>query len=377
MKIAVNTRLLLQNKLEGIGWFTFEVMKRMVKNHPEVEFLFLFDRPFDPKYVFSTNVKAKVVFPQARHPILYHWWFEYSLPRILKKEKVDVFFSPEGFLSLKSKVPSINVLHDINFVHEPEGIKVADRNHFLKFFPKYADKAKTVITVSDFSKQDIIKSYKLAAEKIVVAHNGVGTQYQPANQETIESTREQYTKGESYFLFVGSLQPRKNISGLLSGFEIFKNQVSDKDRTKLLIVGAKHFWTEKMEEAFNGMKFKDEVIFAGRASGDELVKLYGAAKALVYVPLFEGFGLPILEGFKSQVPVITSNTSSMPEVAGNAALLVDPLQPEEIGNAMVKIHQDEGLCVSLIEKGIVQANRFTWDKTEEVIWKEIVKVANG
>lgn len=376
MKVAVNTRLLLKDKLEGIGWFTFEVMKRMVKNHPEVEFLFLFDRPYSEDFIFSSNVKAKVVFPQARHPILYHWWFEYSLPRILKKEKVDVFFSPEGFVSLKSNVPTINVLHDINFVHEPDAIKSFDRKHFLKYFPKYAHKADTVITVSNFSKSDILKQYKLPEEKIVVAYNGVGEQYRKGSEKEISQTRAKYAEGCEYLLFVGSMQPRKNISRLMLAFDQMKKSSNDAriKKVKLLLVGNKHVWTSEMEKAFSEMSFSKDVIFTGRVNGDELVNIYAAAKALTYVPVFEGFGLPIVEGFKSEIPVITANITSMPEVAGDAALLVDPYNVQEISEAMTQIMTDDELSEEFIKKGIKQAALFSWDRTAEIIWEEIEKL---
>ncbi|MFT4660720.1 MAG: glycosyltransferase involved in cell wall biosynthesis [Patiriisocius sp.] len=376
MKVAVNTRLLLKDKLEGIGWFTFEVMKRMVKNHPEVEFLFLFDRPYSEDFIFSSNVKAKVVFPQARHPILYHWWFEYSIPKILIREKVDVFFSPEGFVSLKSKVPTINVLHDINFVHEPEAIKSFDRKHFLKYFPKYAHKADTVITVSNFSKNDILKHYKLPEGKIVVAYNGVGEQYRTGSPKEILQTREKYSEGCEYLLFVGSMQPRKNITRLMLAFDEMKKSSNDASikNVKLLLVGNKHVWTNEMEKAFSEMSFSEDVIFTGRVNGDDLVNIYAAAKALTYVPVFEGFGLPIVEGFKSGIPVITSNISSMPEVAGEAALLVDPYNVEDISQAMIKVMTKEKLTKELVEKGFKQAALFSWDRTEEIIWKEIEKL---
>ena len=377
MKIAVNTRLLLKNKLEGIGWFTFEVLKRMVKSHPEVEFLFLFDRPFCKEFIFESNVKGIVVFPQARHPFLYHWWFEYSLPKVMKKENVDVFFSPEGFVSLRSKIPSINVIHDIIFEHQAKGVKPFDRRFFQKYFPKYGRKAQTIITVSKFSKDDIIKTYKLPKDKIVVVYNGVGDQYKKVSNETKNEIKRRYTNGNSFFLFVGSLQPRKNISGLMKAFDEYKNSVSSNDTMKLLLVGNRHFWTSDMEKAYAEMKFKMDVIFAGRVNGDDLVDIYGATEALVYVPLIEGFGLPIVEGFKSEVPVITSNITSMPEVAGEAALLVDPYDYHDISKAMISIVSDIELRKKMILKGIEQAKLFSWDNSAKAIWSEIELVARG
>ncbi len=379
MRVAVNTRLLLKNKLEGIGWFTFEVMKRMVKNHPEVEFIFLFDRPFDKEFIFASNVKGVVVFPQARHPFLYHWWFEYSLPKVLRKEKADVFFSPEGYISLKSDIPAVNVIHDINFEHHPEGVKPFHRRHFRKFFPKYARKSKRIITVSEFSKEDIINTYGIAEDKIVVAYNGVGSQYHEGDEERNVSIRSKYTKGSPYILFVGAIHPRKNIVGLLKAFDQFKNKTHNEygESMKLLVVGNKHFWTKDMEATYSAMKHKENVIFVGRVDGAALVDIYGAAKMLAFVPLFEGFGLPIVEAFKSHIPVITSNTSAMPEVAGDAAIIVDPNNHREIADAMSTLAEDSEKAKECIEKGKKRGSQFDWNNTAEIIWREIKSLTDG
>ena len=123
MRIAINTRFLLKDKLEGIGWFTFEVVKQLVTNHPEHEFIFLFDRPYDKSFVFAKNVTPVVINPPARHPLLWYWWFEWSVPYALKKHKIDLFFSPDGYLSLKTNVPTVIVMHDLAFEHHPEDVQ--------------------------------------------------------------------------------------------------------------------------------------------------------------------------------------------------------------------------------------------------------------
>ncbi len=119
MQIAVNTRLLLSNRLEGIGWFTFETLKRIVRDHPEHHFFFLFDRKYSPEFIFGPNVTPVVLAPQSRHPLLWYIWFEYAVGKFLRKNNIDLFISPDGYLPLKSSVPSISVIHDINFAHYP------------------------------------------------------------------------------------------------------------------------------------------------------------------------------------------------------------------------------------------------------------------
>ena len=134
MIIAVNTRLLLKNKLEGIGWFTYETLSRITKNHPEHIFYFLFDRPYHSDFVFESNVTPIVLPPPARHPVLFYIWFEISVARFLRKLKPDLFLSPDGYLSLKTKTTSLAVIHDINFEHYPEDFPLIHKKILSLFF---------------------------------------------------------------------------------------------------------------------------------------------------------------------------------------------------------------------------------------------------
>jgi glycosyltransferase involved in cell wall biosynthesis len=222
MRIAVNTRLLLKGKLEGIGWFTFETLIRMTQNHPEHEFIFIFDRPFDPDYVFAENVTPVVIGPPARHPLLFYIWFDFQIPKVLKKYKADLFLSPDGYLSLRTKVPQLAVIHDINFVHRPEDLPWLIAKYYNYFFPKFARIAKRIATVSFYSKEDIARSFKIDYDKIDVVYDGINQIFKPLLEKEKTKIRKKYTGGCEYFLFVGALHPRKNVSGLLKAFEDLK-----------------------------------------------------------------------------------------------------------------------------------------------------------
>ena len=160
MRIAINTRFLLSHKMEGFGWYTFETTKRLVEKHPEHTFILFFDLPFDKQFIFGPNTIPVVLNPPARHPILFVIWFEWAVFRALKKYKADVFFSPDGYLSLRSNVPQIPVIHDLNFEHNPADIPWATRKYLRFFFPKFAKKAAKIVTVSHYSKKDIMEQYK-------------------------------------------------------------------------------------------------------------------------------------------------------------------------------------------------------------------------
>lgn len=375
MEIVVNTRLLIKNKLEGIGWFTYETLKRITENHPEHHFVFLFDRDFDEDFIFSNNVTPLVLSPQARHPFLFYWWFEFSVSTFLNRFKPDLFLSPDGYLSLKANCKQLAVIHDINFEHHPKDVSWIVRKYYTHFFPKFARKATRIATVSEFSKKDIVDCYKINPKSIDVVFNGCNELYTPINKELQLATKKHISKGCDYFLFVGALQPRKNISRLFEAFDKFKS--SKKNEIKLVIVGEKYRWTKEIKNTYLNMKHKEDVIFTGRLHSTELHHVIGSALAMTYIPYFEGFGIPILEAMNCDTPVITSNITSMPEVAGNAALLIDPFSVDSISNAMIYIYKDDEMRNALIEKGRKRKLDFSWDKTADALWNSIEKTMNA
>ncbi|MBX9852516.1 MAG: glycosyltransferase family 4 protein [Cytophagaceae bacterium] len=371
MKIAVNTRFLIKDKLEGIGWFTFETMKYITRKHPEHKFIFLFDRPYHKDFIFDKNIKPLVIPPPARHPMLWYTWFEVSLPLIFQVHKPDLFLSPDGFMSLRTKVPTSIVIHDIAFEHYPKDLDKLALKYYKRYTPKYADKAKRIATVSEYSKEDLIKNYRIHPDKIDVVYNGADEIYEAISHNKQKETKKIYAKGCDYFIFVGAIQPRKNIVNLFKAFDQFKLR-DDKD-IKLMIVGRKGWSTDEIYHTYKKMQFKKDVIFTGRVSNVELKHLYGAALALTFIPYFEGFGIPIVEAQQCHCPVITSNVTSMPEVADGSALLVNPFSIDSIAEGLRKISKDEAFRNNLIHKSKENLKRFSWEKTADKLWDTILK----
>lgn len=369
MVIAVNTRLLLKGKLEGIGWFTLETLKRMTVNHPEHQFIFIFDRPYHSDYIFSENITPVVIGPPARHPFLWYLWFEFRIPKVLKKHRADLFLSPDGYLSLRTKVPQLAVIHDINFVHRPADLPWLKAKYYNYYFKKFAQVAKRIATVSFYSKEDITRSFKVDFEKIDVVYDGINQVFIPTSEAEQKSIREKYSGGNPYFLFVGALHPRKNICGLLNAFDAFKSV--DTNGVKLLIVGGEMHKTGEIFETYENMRFKNDVVFTGRVLTSELHQIFGGALALTFVPYFEGFGIPVVEAMSAGVPVICSNTTSIPEVGGSAVLYADPCKIEQITEAMIKMADSKELRDELVVKGMVQKNKFSWDETARLLWMSV------
>lgn len=374
MRIAVNVRFLIKNRLEGIGWFTYETLKRITSQHPEHRFFFFFDRPYDKSFLFSENIKPMVLFPPARHPLLWYYWFEFAVPNALSKIKPDVFLSTDAFLSLRTNVKELLVMHDLGFLHFPRHINSLTSKYYHHFIPKFVHRADRIATVSEFSKSDLIKQYSISPEKIDVVYNAAGDLFRPLEQDEKEGVRTKISKGSPYFIYAGAIQPRKNLIRIFHAFDLFKN--SDNRNYKLVIAGRKAWDTNETMTTYENMKYREDVIFLGHLQQPDLAKALAAATALVYVSLFEGFGIPIVEAMQSQVPVITSSASSMPEVAGDAGLMVDPASVFHIADAMQRIVKDELLQKQMIAKGIEQAKKFTWQQSAERLWNSIECTSN-
>jgi glycosyltransferase involved in cell wall biosynthesis len=371
LKIAVNTRFLLKNKLEGFGHFANETLKRMVLNNPDVKFYFLFDRPFDKSYVYAQNVKPIVIHPQARHPILWHIWFDFSIAIWLKLNKPDLFLNLDGYASLVTSTKQLTVFHDLAFEHLTDGIPKFQLNYLRKYTPQFAHKVNRIATVSEFSKNDIVEKYGINPEKIDVVYNGASNLFKPISDSQKAIVKDKYSKGFDYFLYVGSIHPRKNVANLLLAFDSFKNQTNS--NFKLVLTGRMAWKTDTVNTVFNQMKHKEDVLFTGYLSNEELANVTAAAFTLCYVSLFEGFGIPIIEAMQSGVPVICSNTSSMKEIGEAATIQVNPNNVESICYAMKMIYTDTALQNTLIKKGFERQAFFSWDKTADLLWKSCMK----
>ena len=373
MRIAVNTRLLLSNKLEGIGWFTHETMQRLVRAHPEHRFIFLFDRPFDRKFIYAENVEGAVLSPPTRHPLLYRLWFNWLLPRKLKAVKAEAFISPDGYLALHSQVPTLAVMHDLNFEHHPEDLPKAYSTYYRKYFPRFARHATRLATVSEYSRHDIATTYGVPEGRIDVVYNGVGEVYRPLTDDEKQAARSEFAQGHPYVVCIGSLNPRKNIARLLQAFdELLDRRPSD---LRLVIVGERMWWDERMQAAWERMRYQDRVIFTGRLQQVDLHRALGGAAALAFVSYFEGFGIPVAEAMRCGVPVVAAEATSLPEIAGDAAHYCDPYNVSDIARALHEVCSDPDLRDKLGAAGIKRAQRYTWDLAATALWNSFERMA--
>jgi glycosyltransferase involved in cell wall biosynthesis len=243
------------------------------------------------------------------------------------------------------------------------------RKYYLKYFPLFGKKATKIATVSEYSKLDLIKNYHINPEKIDVVYNGADDIFKPLIEEKQKEVRKKYSQGEPFFIFIGALVPRKNLPRLLKAFDLFKEKT--KNEYKLIFIGDTMHSFREIDRTFSEMKFKKDVVFTGRIPREEMALLLASSRALLFVSYFEGFGIPLIEAFRSEVPVVAGNRTSLPEIGEKGAFYVDPFSVQSIADGMIKVDQDQVLRESLIAEGKIQKDKFTWEKSADLLWNSI------
>lgn len=373
VKIALNTRFLQPGQLEGFGWYTHEIARRMALAHPEDEFLFLFDRPYDARFVYAENVTPIVLSPRARFAPQFYAWFEWAVPKTLKKYGAQVFFSPDSMCSLSSKVPTAMTCHDLVPLHFSAQVPWIHRHYLRHFLPKFLHRANRVLTVSEYVRQDIAQTCGIGLEKISAVYNGCREGFVPLQSVEKQAVRAQFSEGKPYFFYAGAIHPRKNIPRLIRAFDLFKKKTAAPE--KLLLAGRFAWQTGEVKSAYEQAAHRSDIHFLGYVPETDLPLLTAAATALAYPSLSEGFGLPMLEAMHCDTPVLAANASCLPEIAGDAALLVNPLSETAMAEGLEKLWRDPKFAQQLIQNGQVQREKFSWDQAAEQVYAVLKSLA--
>jgi glycosyltransferase involved in cell wall biosynthesis len=361
VRIAINTRLLIPGRLEGIGRFTFETVKRLAKQFPEHEFHLLSDRKKDRHWQFGKNVFQHRIFPPARRPWLFDWWFDFSVPFKLKRIKADVFISPDAHASRRCPIPQLTVIHDINFVHFPEFMPKRYAQYWNERTADFVRLSTRIATVSEFSRKDIAATFNLPEGNIDLLCNGIDHSFIPADDHKREVIRNRFSQGKKYFLFVGSLHPRKNVHRVV---EAFNEAVQNGVESSLLIAGNKFWNYPELDAALAKIEYRTDIRFLGHIHTTDLPLLMAGAEGLVFPSLYEGFGIPLIEAEACNVPVIAAEKSVMEEVSNGTAFFVNPLETSEIAKAIVRIESGE-------RNPLLKESNYTWEKSAELLWESI------
>ena len=373
MRIAVNARHLIENRLEGVGTVTNEVMKRIALLHPDDQFDYYFDRKHSPSLMHGPNVEGHDFFPPTRLPFLIRYWLNHPVKRHLKKNNPNVFFSPDGFIPLDSKVPKVSMVHDIAFLRNPLDVSPRIRRFYAKWMPRFIKEADHIITVSAFSKKELIAGYDLKPDKVSVVYNGVSPSFRPVSEDVKNEVRLKYFDGCPFFLYLGAIHPRKNLSTLIRAFEKFKNM--NKSDYCLVIAGRPSWYTREIFQAAENSRFRNDIHLTGFVEDEAARNFIASAEALVYPSRYEGFGLPVIEAMASGTPVICSQVASLPEVAGDAALYFNPGESDELADLLDRIRTDKEIRSQLVTAGFERIKRFSWDEASASIYEILHRYA--
>ena len=367
MRIGFDVSALVK-EAAGIGQCIINIIQNIMEIDRENEyFLFTYDKI---KLPFSLKENWRIVdYGGAKHQQIR---FFTALPQILKKMKIDVFFGTRHYLPpFNANIRYVALVHDLIPLRMPELFTKKHSQRFKIFTSICKRQADSYIAVSEATKADILHYMKVPEEKIQVIYEGANPNFTPERDEAgIKETMERFGIEGNYLLCLSTVEPRKNMLRTIQAYEqyVLKNELP----YKLVIVGGNGWNNGEIYDYVKDHDLSSHVLFTGYVSNEDVKNIYANATLFIYASLYEGFGIPVLEAMQSGVPVITSNVSSMPEVAGDACLLVDPYQTDEIKNAIIKILDSETLQAEMREKGITQAKKFSWRKCSEAVHKHLL-----
>jgi len=370
MKIGIEISPLVLGKKTGIGWYAYNLIKNF-KKIDEGNFYILFGssiRDYRKKIKSlkeefeCENIKINMKFLPGR---IHNYLFQIFMPVEFLYGSFDIIHTLHPFSPVKFKAKYIATIHDLTPLISNEWFLKEDSLKFRFIIKKTTERADKIIAVSNSTKKDIVRFFNYPEENIEVVHLASDDIYKPLeNKEGIEGIKRKYGISKKYILFVGTIEPRKNLLRLLSAFEKLKNKFKE---YQLVIVGQIGWITEKFFEKLKNLleNVKKDVILTGYIPREDMVFLYNGCELFIYPSLYEGFGIPVLEAMSCGVPVITSNVSSLPEVGGDACVYVNPYDEEDILYKMEKVLSSEGLKKEMSKKGLERAKLFSWEKTAE------------
>jgi glycosyltransferase involved in cell wall biosynthesis len=376
MKICIDVRCLSEGRRTGVEEYTLSLLENLFEIDRKNKYVLFLNAWKEPRFDFSVfskypNVRLKKLRIPNKLLNLSFWYQDW--PKINRLAGgADVVFSPNIIFGAVSKyVKHVTTIHDLSFERYPEYFSGKRRWwHIFINARKICRQANRIIAVSDSTKNDIVSLYGINPSKVTVIPSAVGDRFRIINRNSPEliKVKEKYNLPYKFVLFLGTIEPRKNIIALIRAFEALQkyaqeNQKEELQKYKLVVAGSPGWKNEGIFQEINNSEFKDDIKIINFVDDEDKPYLYNLASLFVYPSFFEGFGFPPLEAMKCGVPVIASNNSSLPEIIGDAGILVDPDKPEEIYRAMREVLGSRELQLELIKKGFEKAEQFNWKRT--------------
>ena len=350
MKIAIDVRMIGQF-MHGISRYAYNLIKGISEADKRNDYVLISNDNYLADFV-SSSENFSLTITKSK---LYGIEEQISIPRVLKKERIDIFHSPSFFGPISEGCKVIMTIHDMIHVLFPEESSVIHKAYYSLIVKRAAKNASRILTVSENSKRDIVNYLNVPPEKIVVTYNAVDGDFRRSNEDKVEETKDRFGINGRFILYVGNQKPHKNVGLLIKAYQQLRGRI----KHQLVIVGQKDRLFQK------GLKGKnlEGVIFVGEASDELLPHFYSGADVFVSPSLYEGFGLPFIEAFACKTPVVAIRTPSIYEIVGNAGLIVDAGCTDELANAIHQVLSDDDLRNSLVEKGMARVEMFSWEET--------------
>jgi glycosyltransferase involved in cell wall biosynthesis len=368
MKIVVDG-FPLRVRGAGIKRYTYEILRHLASLGPHdyyISDLFvplpetLLPRTNDP-LPFQQTLRQLVARSPAVWPVIPQWLRDLFNQRRLRHFAPDLYFGPSFFGLFAPPTKTVITIHDMGYARFPEATQWFMRRHLRKRLLRDARGADAILADSAATKADVVSFLGVPEAKIHVVYAGVAGEFRPIiDAATLDAVRARYTLPPRFLLFLGTIEPRKNLLRLLQAFRLLAEFPGFEHR--LVLAGDKGWSDRAILQALQPLQDAGQVVLTGRVAQEDLPALYSLAEAFAFPSLWEGFGLPVLEAMACGTPVVTANVSSLPEVAGDAALLVDPLSVEELAHALRRVLTDADLREELRRKGLERAKQFTWEK---------------
>ncbi len=365
IKIGIEGQRLYREKKHGMDMVALELIRNLQKIDTVNQY-FIFIKPDIDNIVLTESANFNIVEVEGGS---YPQWEQKALPKAAEKYGCDILHCTSNTAPLKCKIPLIVHLHDIIYMEKSYlQILTGSGTPYQKFgnvyrrfiVPRMIKKARKLITVSNYEKERIDKFFNLDDDKLVAIHNGVSEHFRPiGDKEYLQKIKEKYRLPDKFFFFLGNTDPKKNTKGVLEAMRDFLKQ--NNEGYKLVMPDYDEVELAKLLNRIGAPQMREDIVLTGYIVNTELPAIINLSSIFLYPSLRESFGIPVLEGMRCGVPVITSNTSSMPEVAGDAAYIIDPYKPHQITQAITDILGDENLRNDLIDKGLKRAKLFSWE----------------
>ncbi|MDO8557351.1 MAG: glycosyltransferase family 1 protein [Candidatus Jorgensenbacteria bacterium] len=366
LRILIDARVLGKGRKSGVEEYTRLLSEHLLAADHENHYIFFTNglrKPFFPE-TFESKTNASRLAWRMPNKFLDFSNIVFHRPFLDRKAQADIVLSPNiNLLSTSRKSKRIITFHDLSFLHFPEFYSWRARLwHVLQRYKRGADEASAILTVSHFTARDIVQTLRVPKEKVAVIYPGINPAYKKVSKEAVDDFRARHGLKQPFILFVGVLEPRKNVASIIRSFSVLKSKPAFHD-LKLVFVGRKGWSYDTIFREITDSRAKDDIVLWGDGNYEELTCLYNACEALLYPSFFEGFGFPPLEAQMCGAPVVASNRSSTPEVLGDSALLVDPWNIDEQIAALEAVIGNASVRSRYIEKGFENAKRFSWEKT--------------